>query len=88
VQTVASFLMRRQLHLPAPEERLVEVAPAFRCYVTAIGKRIEPVRSRSLWFMVGGVERFAICARHCRQRTARGMNVIRYNQRNCGGRRR
>ena len=30
VQTVASFLIARHFHLPAPEERLIEVAPAIQ----------------------------------------------------------
>jgi predicted alpha/beta-fold hydrolase len=34
VQTIASFLLPRKIHLPAPEERLVEVAPGIkvRCW--------------------------------------------------------
>ena len=36
VQTLASFLLPRRIHLPQPEERLVEVAPGIRvrcwCY--------------------------------------------------------
>ena len=34
MQTIASFLMPRKIHLPAAEERLVEVAPGIkvRCW--------------------------------------------------------
>ncbi|MFZ0479997.1 MAG: alpha/beta fold hydrolase [Terriglobales bacterium] len=86
VQTVASFLMRRQLHLPAPEERLVEVAPGVQvlCHCHWQADRT----SALTLIVVHGLEGSSDSqyARGIADKGLRaGMNVIRYNQRNCGG---
>jgi uncharacterized protein len=86
VQTVASFLIQRRFHLPAPEERLIEVAPGVRvlchCHWQADRARSLTIiivhgleGSSESQYMLGVTEK-ALSA---------GMNVIRYNQRNCGG---
>lgn len=86
VQTIASFLMPRRIHLPAAEERLVEVVPGIkvRCWC-----HWQPSRAEAMTVIVvhglegssesqymGGVARNGLAA---------GMNVVLMNQRNCGG---
>ena len=86
VQTVASFLIQRRLRVPAPEERMIEVAPGIEvlchCHWQAgRGNALTIIvvpgleGSSESQYMLGITEK-ALAA---------GMNVIRYNQRNCGG---
>ena len=86
VQTLASFLISRRFHLPIPEERLIEVEPGIQvlchCHWQADRARALTViivhgleGSSASQYMLGVTEK-ALAA---------GMNVIRYNQRNCGG---
>jgi uncharacterized protein len=86
VQTVASFLIPRHLHLPPSEERLIEVEPGVRvlCHCHWQADRTQALTiiivhglegSSDSQYMLG-VTGKALAA---------GMNVIRYNQRNCGG---
>ena len=85
-QTVASFLIQRRFQLPAPEERLIEVAPGVRvlchCHWQADRARALTIiivhgleGSSDSQYMLGIAEKAL----------ATGMNVVRYNQRNCGG---
>lgn len=85
-QTVGSFLLRRHFNLPAPEERYIEVAPGVKvlCHCHWQADRARPLTviivhglegSSDSQYMLGITEK-ALAA---------GMNVIRYNQRNCGG---
>jgi uncharacterized protein len=86
VQTLASFLIQRHLRVPAPEERLIEVAPGIKvlCHCHWQADRAQALTiiivhglegSSESQYMLGITEK-ALAA---------GMNVIRYNQRNCGG---
>jgi predicted alpha/beta-fold hydrolase len=86
VQTVASFLMSRRLRLPPPEERMIEVEPGVQvlchCHWQADRAQVLTIiivhgleGSSDSQYMLG-VTGKALAA---------GMNVIRYNQRNCGG---
>jgi len=87
VQTLASFLLPRRIHLPAPEERLVEVAPGIKvrcwCYWQA-GDRKKPLTLIVVHGLEGSSESQYMTgvARHG---LAAGMNVLLMNQRNCGG---
>jgi len=85
-QTVASFLIPRRIHLPASEERLIEVAPGVQvlCHCHWQADRARPLTiiivhglegSSDSQYMLGIAEKAL----------AVGMNVVRYNQRNCGG---
>ncbi len=85
-QTVASFLIQRRFDLPASEERLIEVAPGVQvlCHCHWQADRANALTiivvhglegSSDSQYMLGITEK-ALGA---------GMNVIRYNQRNCGG---
>ena len=86
MQTLASFLITRHFRVPAPEERLIEVAPGIQvlchCHWQADRARALTIivvhgleGSSESQYMLGVTEK-ALAA---------GMNVIRYNQRNCGG---
>ncbi len=86
MQTIASFLIPRRFHLPAPDERLIEVEPGIQvlchCHWQADRVRaltiiiVHGLEGSSDSQYVRGVTEKALAA---------GMNVIRYNQRNCGG---
>lgn len=87
VQTLASFFLPRQIHLPPAEERLLEVAPAVS--VKCLCYWQEPDHGKALTaIVVHGLEgstdsQYMVgVARHA---LAAGMNVVLMNQRNCGG---
>lgn len=86
LQTIASFVLPRQILLPAPEERLVEVAPGVRLLCHC---HWQPDRTKVLTvIVVHGLEGSSDSqyARGIADKALRaGMNVVRYNQRNCGG---
>ena len=85
-QTVASFLMPRRFNLPVPEERLIEVAPGIRvlCHCHWQADRTKALTIIIVHGLEGSSE-----SQYVRGITekglAAGMNVVRYNQRNCGG---
>jgi len=86
VQTIASFLIQRRIRLPVPEERMVEVTPGVRVLCRC---HWQPDRTKPLTIIiVHGLEGSSE-SQYVRGITekalAAGMNVIRYNQRNCGG---
>ncbi|MGO8796218.1 MAG: YheT family hydrolase [Candidatus Sulfotelmatobacter sp.] len=85
VQTLAAFFRKRRIHLPAAEQRLIEVEPGVpvlcHCHwqenrnaLTLIAVHGLEGSSESQYMM--GIARNGLAA---------GMNVIRMNQRNCGG---
>jgi predicted alpha/beta-fold hydrolase len=90
VQTIASFLLPRKIHLPPAEERLVEVEPGIKircwCYWRSADKQdrghaltaivVHGLEGSSESQYMTGVARNALAA---------GMNVVLMNQRNCGG---
>jgi uncharacterized protein len=86
LQTVASFLMPRRLRLPVGEKRLVEVAPGVKVLCHC---HWQSDRTRALTLIVvHGLEGSSDSqySRGVADKALRaGMNVIRYNQRNCGG---
>ncbi|MFZ0279607.1 MAG: alpha/beta fold hydrolase [Candidatus Sulfotelmatobacter sp.] len=85
VQTLAAFFLPRRIDLPAAEQRLIEVEPGI------------PVLCRCHWqkdrraltlIMVHGLEGSSesqYMLGIARNGLAAGMNVVRMNQRNCGG---
>lgn len=86
MQTVANFLIQRRFRVTVPEERMIEVAPGVevlcRCHWQADRAKALTIiavhgleGSSDSQYMLGIAEK-ALGA---------GMNVIRYNQRNCGG---
>jgi hypothetical protein len=89
VQTIASFLLRRKIHLPNAEERLVEVAPGVqvRCWCHW-QNRAEDRRAALTLVVVHGLEGSSespYMLRVASHGLALGMNVVLMNQRNCGG---
>ena len=85
-QTLANFFLQRKLNLPPSEERLVEVEPGIPvlCHCHWQADR----RSALTVVVIHGLEgssdsgyALGIAAKGL----AAGMNVIRMNQRNCGG---
>src|ERR1700704_2880806 len=86
VQTVASFLLQRRFNLPSPEERLIEVAPGIQvlCHCHWQADRTKPLTIIILHGLEGSSEsQYALGVTE--RALAAGMNVVRYNQRNCGG---
>jgi uncharacterized protein len=86
VQTLASFLIQRRFNVPVPEKRLIEVEPGVKvlCHCHWQTDRTQALTiivvhglegSSESQYMLGITEK-ALAA---------GMNVVRYNQRNCGG---
>ena len=86
VQTIASFLMPRRIHLPAAEERLVEVAPGIkvRCWCYWQTDRAEAMTVIVVHGLEGSSES-QYMAGVARNALAAGMNIVLMNQRNCGG---
>lgn len=98
MQTIASFLLPRNIHLPAPEERLIEVAEGVkvRCWCYWISEAPGKEKSAEKKHRT---ERLTLIAVHglegssdsqymlgvARRGLAAGMNVVLMNQRNCGG---
>jgi uncharacterized protein len=85
-QTIASFLLLRRNSLPAPEERMVEVAPGVRllchCYWQADRRNaLTLVAVHGLEGSTASAYMQGIAAKGL----AAGMNVVLVNQRNCGG---
>jgi hypothetical protein len=86
VQTIASFFLRRNTILPTAEERFIEVEPGVRVLCHC---HWQPDRAAALTVLiVHGLEgssesgyMLGIAAKGL----AAGMNVVRMNQRNCGG---
>jgi uncharacterized protein len=94
VQTIASFLLPRKIHLPPPEERLVEVAPGIQvrcwCYWQGAERFAEKEdRTKPLTLIVvhglEGSSDSQYMLGVARNGLAAGMNVVLMNQRNCGG---
>src|SRR6266850_1024997 len=86
VQTVASFLLPRRFNLPTPEERLMEVAPGIQvlCHCHWQSDRTKPLTIIIVHGLEGSSEsQYALGITE--KGLAAGMNVVRYNQRNCGG---
>jgi uncharacterized protein len=91
VQTLASFLLRRKIRLPAAEERLVEVAPGIkvRCWCRWQQSESEKDRREAMTvIVVHGLEGSSdsqYMLGVARNGLSAGMNVVLMNQRNCGG---
>jgi predicted alpha/beta-fold hydrolase len=90
VQTIASFLLPRRIHLPEPEERMIEVAPAIkvRCLCYWQGEQKEDRTKPLTVIAVHGLEGSSdsqYMQGIARNGLAAGMNVVLMNQRNCGG---
>ena len=85
-QTVANFFLLRRLNLPPAEERLIEVEPGVRILCHC---HWQPNRSNALTVIVvhglEGSSDSGYAVGIAAKGLAAGMNVVRMNQRNCGG---
>lgn len=86
IQTLASFLAPRRIHLPAAEERLVEVAPGIkvRCWCRWQPDRTQAQTIIAVHGLEGSTESQYMLG-VARNALAAGMNIVLMNQRNCGG---
>ena len=88
VQTIASFLLPRKIHLPAAEERLVEVEPGIKVRCWCHWQDETQRRNALTLIVVHGLEGSSdsqYMLGIARNGLAAGMNVVLMNQRNCGG---
>jgi predicted alpha/beta-fold hydrolase len=87
VQTVASFLMPRKIHLPPAEERLVEVASGIQVRCWCYWQKDHRPDALTLIVIHGleGSSDSQYMTGIARNGLAAGMNVVLMNQRNCGG---
>lgn len=85
-QTLASFLLARTIPLPPHEERLVEVEPGISLLCHC---HWQPIREQAMTVIIvhglegSSVSQYALGT--TAQGLAAGMNIVRMNQRNCGG---
>lgn len=86
VQTIASFLLPRRFSLPTPEERLVEVEPGVRvlCHCHWQADRTSALTVIVVHGLEGSSESKYMLG-IAEKGIAAGMNVVRMNQRTCGG---
>jgi hypothetical protein len=88
VQTIASFLLPRRIHLPKAEERLVEVEPGINircwCYWQDVAERPSAMTVIVVHGLEGSSDSQYMLG-VARNGLAAGMNVVLMNQRNCGG---
>jgi hypothetical protein len=86
LQTLGSFFLPRKLNIPQPESRLIEVEPGVSVLCHC---HWQPDRTRAMTVLiVHGLEGssdsgYMVGITH--KALANGMNVVRMNQRNCGG---
>jgi uncharacterized protein len=87
VQTIASFLLPRKVHLPPAEERLVEVTAGIKLRCLCYWQKQDRSKPLTL-IVVHGLEGSSdsqYMQGIARNGLAAGMNVVLMNQRNCGG---
>jgi len=87
VQTIASFLIPRRIHLPPAEERLIEVAPGIkvRCWCRWQSAREKDHLTLIVVHGLEGSTESQYMVGVARHALDVGMNVVLMNQRNCGG---
>ncbi|MGZ4732716.1 MAG: YheT family hydrolase [Terriglobales bacterium] len=87
MQTLAAFLLSRRIHLPAPEERLVEVVPGVqvRCWCYWQPQNREQALTLIVVHGLEGSSESQYMTGVARHGLAADMNVVLMNQRNCGG---
>lgn len=87
MQTIASFLLPRQIDLPQAEERLVEVAPGIKLRVWCYWQEKHRAQAMTMIVVHGleGSSESQYMQGVARNALAAGMNAVLMNQRNCGG---
>ena len=86
VQTLASFFLARQIRLPEAEPRLIEVEPGIQvlCHCHWQRERTEALTLIVVHGLEGSSDSQYMLGLTSKGLAA-GMNVVRMNQRNCGG---
>jgi predicted alpha/beta-fold hydrolase len=86
VQTIASFFLRRRLALPSSESRFIEVEPGIKvlCHCHWQTDRANALTILIVHGLEGSSESGYMLG-IAEKGLAAGMNVVRMNQRNCGG---
>ena len=87
MQTLAAFLLPRRILLPAPEERLVQVAPGIsvRCWCYWQQQNRDHALTLIVVHGLEGSTESQYMMGVARNGLEAGMNVVLMNQRNCGG---
>jgi predicted alpha/beta-fold hydrolase len=86
LQTIGSYFLSRRFSLPPHEERLVEVEPGVKvlCHCHWQSGRVKPLTILIVHGLEGSSES-AYMLGIAQKGLAAGLNVVRMNQRNCGG---
>jgi len=85
VQTLASFFLPRRIDLPVAEERLIEVEPGIPVLCHCHWQDDRRVLTLIVVHGLEGSSESQYMLGIARNGLAAGMNVVRMNQRNCGG---
>jgi uncharacterized protein len=85
VQTLAAFFLSRRIHLPDAEHRLIEVEPGIPVLCHCHWQRDRRALTLIVVHGLEGSSESQYMLGIARSGLAAGMNVVRMNQRNCGG---
>jgi uncharacterized protein len=85
VQTLAAFLLPRRIDLPAAEQRLIEVEPGVPVLCHCHWQKNRRALTLIVVHGLEGSSESQYMMGIARNGLAAGMNVVRMNQRNCGG---
>src|SRR6202140_2351681 len=85
VQTLAAFFLSRRIHLPEAEQRLIEVEPGIAVLCHCHWQKDRRALTLVVVHGLEGSSESQYMKGIARNALAAGMNVVRMNQRNCGG---
>jgi predicted alpha/beta-fold hydrolase len=85
VQTLAAFFLPRRIDLPSAEERLIEVEPGIPVLCHCHWQKDRRALTLIVVHGLEGSSESQYMLGIARNGLAAGMNVVRMNQRNCGG---
>ncbi len=85
VQTLAAFFLSRRIDLPRAEQRLIEVEPEIPVLCYCHWQKDRKVLTLIVVHGLEGSSESQYMLGVARNGLAAGMNVVRMNQRNCGG---
>jgi len=85
VQTLAAFFLSRRIDLPAAEQRLIEVEPGVSVLSHCHWQKDRHALTLIVVHGLEGSSESQYMMGIARNGLAAGMNVVRMNQRNCGG---
>ncbi len=85
MQTLAAFFLARRIHLPPAERRLVEVEPGVPVLCHCHWQKDRRALTLIVVHGLEGSSESQYMTGIARNGLAAGMNVVRMNQRNCGG---